>query len=158
MSWLPFRVQKSNIGNWINCTGRIDLFIVYSPCHCRDLGENNISALPPRLFRSQQHLEQLFLCRNRLETIPSGIFSGLVALQWLFMQENLLHTFPLIELTGLIALEWFNLSNNQLRLDGEHFPILPHITEMYVKCKWRRDDAWRSRVAFNPHTCHLRIN
>lgn len=107
----------------------IDFQLIFSH---RDLGKNEISTLPSRVFHSQRHLEQLLLRQNKLKRIPPGIFRGLAALQWLLIQENLLEHFPLVELYGLNSLVWLNLSNNRLVLQGEQFPILQNITEMYV--------------------------
>lgn len=47
------------------------------------------------------------------------------------MQENRLYQFPLQELMPLVSLEWLNLSCNHLRFDGEQFPALQNLQEMY---------------------------
>lgn len=97
----------------------------------RDLGENNISELPPRLLHSQIHLKQLFFRRNHIKTVPSGFFNGLSSLEWLMLQENELYEFPLQELEPLVSLEWLDLSGNLLQFDGDRFPEqLVHMREM----------------------------
>lgn len=104
---------------------------VLRPFHShRDLGSNNMLKLPDRPFTTQQHLEQLFLRRNRLRRIPRYVFTGLISLKWLVMPHNLLEDFPLVALNSLRSLQWLILADNRLTLNGQKFPPLPNINEM----------------------------
>lgn len=99
-----------------------------------DLGNNNISELPSRVFHSQKHLQQLFLRGNHIKSIPSGLFEKMYSLKWLMLQENEFYTISLAELRFLTSLEWIDLSKNHLNFEGEQFPEqLVNLQEMYVR-------------------------
>lgn len=94
--------------------------------------ENGITDIPSQTFRVQHNLKRLFLQRNFLHTINPDTFSGLTSLAWLNLAENRFNDFPLSELENMTQLELLDMTNNQLTLDGSHFPHLANIFEMYA--------------------------
>uniref|UniRef100_A0A1I8Q2L5 G-protein coupled receptors family 1 profile domain-containing protein n=1 Tax=Stomoxys calcitrans TaxID=35570 RepID=A0A1I8Q2L5_STOCA len=94
---------------------------------------NNIHSMPVDAFQNLSKLERLDIRYNTISTVPAGVFRGLNAVQWLFLSSNQLRTLPFKELSiDLPSLEWLVLSDNLLTLEGEIFPPMKKLFELYL--------------------------
>ncbi|XP_073832031.1 leucine-rich repeat-containing G protein-coupled receptor 3 [Musca autumnalis] len=116
-----------------NITLHTSAFVANTNLQTLKLKYNNIQTLPVGTFENLTNLERLDIRYNRISSIPEGVFRGLTSLQWLFLSSNQLKILPIRELsTDLPSLEWLALSDNQLTLEGEEFPRMPVLYELFL--------------------------
>ena len=81
-----------------------------------DISQNQLSALPPTIFRKSTNLQKLFLQNNSLSLLSSEVFSGLENLLLLNISHNDISSHLLSDtiFSGLQKLVALDLSHNAL--------------------------------------------
>lgn len=79
-----------------------------------ELQYNFINHLPPHIFRTFTHLDQLKLNNNSIDTIEGEVFSNLHALTGLYLSANRLRAIDVESLEPLINVETIFLAENPL--------------------------------------------
>eukprot|EP00439_Symbiodinium_sp_Y106_P000589 s4749_g1.t1 len=116
-----------------------------------DLSDNELSDLPPGLFRNLQKLTALSLAENALKVLPPGTFQGLQGLRRLDLHVAGLHELQQEAFRGLDSLGFLDLSQNSLcDLPDGSFGSLRHLKLLNLRraqllnplSYWPSCDAW----------------
>ncbi|CAG0896713.1 unnamed protein product [Darwinula stevensoni] len=105
-----------------------DLFSPLSNISMLQLGSNDISHLPERIFFENIQLRRLNLENNNLSQVSPRIFQTLNSLEVLELQSNQLSTFPHDIFWNLTSLHYLGLGLNQIStLDVDIFAYKPKL-------------------------------
>uniref|UniRef100_A0AAY4A3A8 LRC19 protein n=1 Tax=Denticeps clupeoides TaxID=299321 RepID=A0AAY4A3A8_9TELE len=109
-----------------------------------NLNDNNISAIPAKLFSSLPQLRILKVANNSVSVVEPGVLSGLNKLIQLDLSHNQIRQLPVAVFADLKVLETLNLRGNRLQtLDNRAFEGLTKLQQVTLG-----DNPWNCSCAF----------
>uniref|UniRef100_A0A2S2Q8Z6 Relaxin receptor 2 n=1 Tax=Sipha flava TaxID=143950 RepID=A0A2S2Q8Z6_9HEMI len=98
----------------------------------RHLQYNQLSKVPPFVFKHQNNLIWLHLLNNNLKVLEEDALYGLNNVVTLFLDYNYLEFLNLNSWKHMTKLTWLDLSHNLLTFKNENFPILINLTLLHL--------------------------
>lgn len=95
------------------------------------LSSNDLSNVPPFVFRQLKNLKTLDLGRNKIDIIDNEAFRGLISLERLYLSDNNIKSLPTRVFYPLRKLNTLSLENNQIsELNDDTFRYNPMIRSL----------------------------